>query len=240
LGAVSARRSQRGPVSAPLGTMSDDTADKLAFLVLGWLLGVIGPVLVDAIRRRRENALGRTAILTELSEFAGILATAAYGARMHLGTVDRAFLEWFKTALEQCATTARLQEFIPRVRTQLSWTDEELRVVAEHMATDVGKGTMLQHYPVPLLDARVAALWSFDNFFQRQLLEIRRNVSILDDVVDRSRKYFDLTFSKLEGDNYQLVNENLTQTYALYAERAMTIVDLIMALRVGRYVRSLA
>ena len=86
----------------------------------------------------------------------------------------------------------------------------------------------------PLLDARVSALWSFHTSCQRQLLEIRRNVAILDDVVDRSRKYFDMTFTKLEGNNYQLVTENLTQTYELYAERAMTIVDQIKSLRVGR------
>ena len=43
-----------------------------------------------------------------------------------------------------------------------------------------------------------------------------------------------MTFTKLEGNNYQLVTENLTQTYELYAERAMTIVDQIKSLRVGR------
>ena len=214
--------------------MSDDTIDKLAFLALGWLLGLLGPAVVDSIRRRRENTLGRAAILMELTELAGILATAAYGARMHLGNADRQFLEWLKATLESCATTPKLQEFIPRLRTQLSWTDDQLRVVAEHMSADDGTGKVLQHYPVPLLDARVSALWSFDTSFQRQLLEIRRNVSILDDVVDRSRKYFDMTFTKLEEDNHRLVTENLTQSYALYAERAMVIVDQIKSLRVHR------
>lgn len=214
--------------------MSDTTIDKLAFLALGWLLGLLGPVIVDGIKRRRENTLGRAAILTELTELTGILSTAAYGARMRLGTADRKFLEWLKITLEQNATTPELQEFIPRLRTQLSWTDDQLSAVAQHMSADEGKRTMLQHYPVPLLDSRVSALWSFDTSFQRQLLEIRRNVAILDDVVDRSRKYFDMTFTKLEGNNYQLVTENLTQTYELYAERAMTVVDQIKSLRVGR------
>jgi hypothetical protein len=211
-----------------------DTFEKLAFLALGWLLGLLGPIIVEAIKRRRENTLGRVAILTELTGLAGILATAAYGAHMSLGTADRKFLEWLKSTLEQLATTPKLMEFIPRLRTQLSWTDEELRAAAQYTSDDPGKGVMLQYYPVPLLDARVSALWSFDSSFQRQLLEIRRNVAILDDVVDRSRKYFDLTFTKLEDGNYQLVSENLTQTYALYAERAVAIVDQIKCLNVGR------
>jgi hypothetical protein len=214
--------------------MSDITFDKLAFLALGWLLGLLGPVIVDGIRRQRDNTLGRAAILTELTELAGILSIAAYGVRLRLGTADRKFLDWLKITLEQYATTPKLQEFIPRLNAQISWTDDQLSAAAQHMSADAGQGTMLQHYPVPLLDSRVSALWSFDTSFQRQLLEIRRNVAILDDVVDRSRKYFDMTFTKLEGNNYQLVTENLTQTYELYADRAITVIDQIKSLRVGR------
>ncbi|MEK8035026.1 hypothetical protein AACH06_29775 [Ideonella sp. DXS29W] len=211
--------------------MSPDTPEKIAFLFLGWLLGMLSPIVVDAIKRRRENTLGRSAILAELAELADILATAAYGAKMHAGTVDRSFLEWLKTYSEQHATIQSLQEFIPRLRTQLSWSDADLQKIASHMSADDGKGSMLQHYPIPLLDARVSALWTFDTSFQRQLLAIRRNVALLDDIVDRSRKYFDLTFSKLEGENYRLVTENLVQTYSLYASRAVQVVDQIVQLK---------
>jgi hypothetical protein len=48
--------------------MSGSTADKLAFLAFGWLLGLLGLIIVDSIKRRRENTLGRAAILTELTE----------------------------------------------------------------------------------------------------------------------------------------------------------------------------
>jgi hypothetical protein len=214
--------------------MPDSTIEKLAFLALGWLLGLLGPVIVDAIKRKRENTLGKAAILSELIELAGVLSIATYGARLRLGTADRQFLEWLKSTLEQYATTQKLQEFIPRLRTQLSWSDDQLRAVAHHMSADDGKGTVLQYYPIPLLDARVSALWSFDTSFQRQLLEIRRNFAILDDVVDRSRKFFDMTFTKLEGNNHELVAGNLTQTYEVYAERAMIIVNLIKSLKIAR------
>lgn len=207
--------------------MTEDSTVKIAFLFLGWLLGMLSPIIVNAITRRRENALGRTAILAELKEFACTLSIATYGARMSLGTVDRKFLEWFKTFLEQQAVTPNTQKFIPSLRTQLSWTDEEIKNAALHMADKNGKGTLLQRYSVPLLDARVSAIWTFETSFQRQLLEIRRNIAILDDVVDRSRKYFDLTFTKLEEANHKLVTENFNQACELYAERAEIIIDQI-------------
>jgi len=122
------------------------------------LLGLLGLIIVDSIKRRRENTLGRAAILTELTELAGIFATAAYGARMELGAVDCAFLEWLMVTLEQCATTPKLQAFVPRLRTQLSRTDGQLIAVAQHMAVEDGKGTMLQHYPAPLLQLQTLAV----------------------------------------------------------------------------------
>lgn len=92
-----------------------------------------------------------------------------------------------------------------------------------------GKGTVLQHYPVPLLDARVDAMMTFSTGFQRRLLQIRRNVALLDDLVDRARNYHDMTF-KVEGDNHGLVVGNQDQACSEYANRAKIIVDLIRSL----------
>ena len=210
--------------------MSEDSIEKLAFVAFGWLLALLAPVIVDANKRRRENDLGRLAIMSELRELGCMLSTAAYGARMRLGTVDRKFLEWLKCDLEHHASTPEFQAFVPKLRKQLCLTDGEMKAVAAHMSADDGKGTMLQKYPVPLLDARVSALWSFDTSLQRELLAIRQNLGMLEDVVDRSRKYFDMTFTKLEEENHRLVAENLEQTYALYAERAERIVRMIRKL----------
>jgi len=210
--------------------VSEDSVEKLTFLALGWLLGLVAPVIVDAIKRRRENKLGRLAMTSELRELGCMLSTAAYGARMRIGTADRRFLEWLKNDLEHHASTAELQAFLPNLSKQLSWTDDELKAVAAHMSAEDGKGTMLQKYLVPVLDTRVAALWSFETSFQRELLAIRQHLGLLDDIVDRSRKYFDMTFTKLEEDNYRLVTENLEQCYSLYAERAERIVTMIRKL----------
>ena len=210
--------------------MSDDTIEKLAFLALGWLLGLLAPVIVEGIKRRKENILGRKAILSELQELGCLLSTAAYGVRMKQGTVDRTFLEWIKSDLERYATSQEFQAFIPNLRTQLTWTDEDIKKVAHHTSSAEGQGTMLQHYPVPLLDSRVSAIWSFDTDFQRKLLAIRQNIALLDDLVERSRKYFDMTFTKLEGNNYQLVAGNQEQACSFYADRAIKIINMIRAL----------
>ena len=206
-----------------------DLPEKIALLFVGWLLGILGPIVVDVVRQRKENALGRGAILTELNELAAMLSLAAYTVRSDLGIVDRTFLEWIKKDLELHAKTPEVQKHITYFRTQLSWSDEEREKLSNHLVNRKGKATVMQHYPVPLLDARVSAMLSFSTKFQRQLLQIRRNVALLDDLVDRSRNYHDLTF-KVEGDNHRLVVENQNQACAEYANRAKLTVDLIRTL----------
>lgn len=206
-----------------------DLVEKIALLFVGWLLGLLGPVIVDSIRQRKEDTLGRAAILTELNELSSILSLAAYAVRTDLGTVDRAFLEWIKNDFELHAKTPEVQKHITYFSMQLSWSDEDRKRLSEHFANKKGKGTVLQHYPVPLLDSRVTAMLSFSTTFQRQLLQIRRNVALLDDLVDRARNYHEMTFT-VEGENHRLVVANQNQVCAEYADRAKTVVELIRSL----------
>ena len=201
--------------------------EKIAFLALGWLLGLLAPVIVDAIKRGRENALGRDAILSELREVGGVLAIAAYGARMHRGKVDRAFLQWLSTDLERHAVSEHLCAMIPSLRQQLLLSDQNIANGAKYFAGKDGVSSVLQRYPVPLLDARVAALWTFDTSFQRRLLVVRQKMHFLDDIVERFRRYHDMTFGPLDSNNYARVVENIDQAYDLYAERAIRTVNLI-------------
>jgi hypothetical protein len=207
-----------------------DLLEKLALLTIGWLLGLLGPIVVDAIRRRRENELGQRALMSELREVGTTLALAAYGIRMDQGKVDKTFVDWLKTDMERFAVSKDLQGLAPRLRTLLTIEDADLANLNQTTLKSPRKATMLQRVGAPLLDARVSALWTFDTTFQRKLLEIKHHLSLLDDLVDRSRKYFDLTFTKLEGDNYRLVQENLEQACAEYGRRAEMVVEKIRSL----------
>jgi hypothetical protein len=208
----------------------DEFLEKLTILVVGWLLGLLGPAIVDAIRRTRENKLGRKAILSELHEVGGVLAVAVFAVKSKQGTVDRAHLEWLKTYLERGKRTTAYTDWIGRLETQLSWSDEEIARNFTTMKVDDGKGTLLQRYPVPLLDSRVSALWSFDTSFQRRLLEIRQIMHRLDGLVDRTYKLHDMSFSNLDATNRALLSENVKGTAAFYAESAKHVVDKIAEL----------
>lgn len=204
--------------------------EKLSILLLGWLLGLLAPVITDVIRSRRENELGRQAVLSELGELGNTLALAAFGVRVDQGSLDRKFLEWLKSDMERFSISTEQQGVTLSLRHFVAMTDAELVQLSAASSQKPNKGTILQRYSAPLLDSRVNALWSFETSFQRKLLEIKHHMALLDDLVERSRKYFDLTFTKLEGDNHRLVAENHKQACFEYGRRAELLVGKIRTL----------
>ena len=93
--------------------MPADLFEKIALLFVGWLLGLLGPIIVESIKRKREDTLGRVAILSELKDLATTLALAAYGVHLRQGTFDRTFLEWLKADLEQHAIKLFPLKYLP-------------------------------------------------------------------------------------------------------------------------------
>ncbi len=89
---------------------------------------------------------------------------------------------------------------------------------------------MLQNYSAPLLDSRIAALWTFDTEFQRKLFSIRRNLSLLDGNVAQIKDYFRMTFDEPSSGNRRIIEKNMIQLYGSYTERAKMIVDHVREL----------
>ena len=213
--------------------MTDDTIEKLAIVAFGWLLGLLGPAVVDAIKRRRENKLGKAAIRAELQDVAHKIAMAVHYVHTTKATVDRPQLEWVKRHLERHAPvidTAE-SEFLKSVNRQLAMSDEELRAYVLATGSKGRKVVVLQKHSVPLLDSRVAAMWAFDNPAQRLLLEIRSRLAGLDDIVGRSRTFLDMSFGTLSTENRPLVEENYNQCIDVYVERGTRIVDQVAELK---------
>lgn len=200
--------------------------EPVALIFVGWLLGLLGPSIVDAIQQRKSNELGRAAILTELEEFATTIAAAAYRVRMSQGTLDREFLQEMKAVIDEHPQVAAVRRLKEGVETFLKLDDAQLSALSMHAAHPVGVGLGLQHYSVPLLDSRVAAFLNFKTPLQRQLLQLRREIALLDGLVDRAEKYLDLTYT-VSDHNHERASDSHASACADYSKRAMRIVKLI-------------
>lgn len=209
----------------------EDPLQAVLILLLGWLLGTLSPAIVDAIKSKKEAALSREAIENELDEFSSIILAACFRTKTSAGKIDRAYLDWQKSKLEANPNNGKAAKFLGMTNQLLAFPDDQIVSASQAMATAEAKATLLQKYAVPLLEHRISALQSFDTNFQTRLLEIRRNISLLDSIVDQSREFYRMTFVQMPDGNHDIIRANLKQTYSEYADRAKVIVDNIYALR---------
>lgn len=201
--------------------------DNLIILVVGWLLGLLAPVIVDAIKNSREVTNTYAAIKSELNEVAYRMVLASYYAAMHLGKVDHELLKWVRDSLVLYQGKEPTENIAKSVEKELSLTPELLAAFNAANAAKGLKALVLVKFAVPFVDARVTAFHSMASTVQIQLLSIRADVRLLDDLVDQSRTYFHLTFGRLEGTNYTIVVENLRGVYCQYMKRCRIAADRI-------------
>lgn len=210
----------------------DNQITSVLILLLGWLLGTLSPAIVDSIKSKREAALVRKAIENELSEFSSILLTACFRTSLSSGRVNKSFLDWQKIKLKADQSNEKSATFLAMTNQLLAFPENEIASATQKLTTAENRATLLQKYSVPLLDYHLSALQILDTNLQIKLLEIRRNISLLDSIVDQSREFYRMTFIQLPEGNHDIVRVNLKQTYGEYSERSKIIVDLIYELRV--------
>lgn len=213
------------------GNLMEDVRNSIFILVLGWLLGTLSPAIVDAIKSKREAELGRAAVDNELKDLASVLLAACFRVRSSSGKIDRPFLEWLKLNFERDADNAHSAKYLVLINTFLAARDQDIAEVVRLSAAADSRTQLLQKYPIPLLDFRMSAIQSFSTDVQVKLLQIRRNVSLLDAIVDQSREFYRMTFTPLANGNHELVRGNLNQSFDEYVERAKIVIDQIHELR---------
>lgn len=211
-----------------------ETLEAVLFVVLGWLLGLLSPLIVDAVRNRRRKREIAEGVRTELSELRFRCAMTLYGVYEYLGKWDRSFFSWLVEVLRDYhgEHTARRDNLFLAVKEFLKGTDDELSALAaarreEKPGTDIG----LRKYQVPYLDAHIDRLSYFSEAEQQKILEIRTQLAMLHELIDQSRDYFRLSFSVLPDDlNRPALESNMATTYNNIGERMRYICELCVGL----------
>jgi len=200
----------------------------LLFLLLGWLLGLFAPIIVDGIRRRRRMAQARSTISTELAEVRLKIAFTAFIIAKRFGTLDRPLLQWIKSIVDVYSGPHADQDKTNAIKRLLELSDEELAEIAEHSIAGPLGAIALKKFPTPFLDSHIGILLSLDGELQTLIIEIKAQIGLLNEHVEFSQFYFQKTFdSNLSHDNYKIIQQNLNDTYMQIYERARGNADLI-------------
>jgi len=207
---------------------------ELAYLLLGWLLGVLSPVISERVLvRYRRNEFIRTAI-QELQDLQFRMALLAYRVRSYLTTVDAEFAAWLQPILESYDGPEKDPRAIEGFRKLAGMKDEDRKAVQAALRRP-GQSPRLIPFELGYLPQQSSLLSNYPADFQRRVGEISSQLRILNAQADFTMRMFEKTFDPaIVEANRAVVLANLEEGYAKVAARAQIIATAIGELR-GRY-----
>lgn len=204
------------------------TLETVLFLLLGWLFGLLSPIIVDSIKRRHEIKEVKVALIIELQELQYTLMGMVFLIADHTGKYDRKLLEWMRPIAERYEGIHSTDSILKMVKSLLTLSNEQLAIAVEKSKGDSNKGLSLKKHFAPLLDSKIAQLGAFDQPFQNILLEVRSHLNMINEQIEHYYFYFNKTFdSSLTEENRVNIGKNMQGSYNVISEQARIVVDLI-------------
>jgi hypothetical protein len=204
---------------------------ELIYLLLGWLLGLLGPAIVERIRRKHRRRDLISSVVGELTELQFTLAFVAFQLRSKLATVTDEFLDWLMPIVDSYdgpGKNSRLAGMLVEVRAHSEAERRQIDILLQ----GEGRGLTLKKYEVPFLEGQAAELSICPLDFQRRVFRVKGQLNQFNQQVSYLQGQFEKTFDpSIVGANRENVERNLVEGYAAIAKIAEMIaraVDDIM------------
>ena len=201
----------------------------IVYLILGWLLGLCSPLIVERIRAHYREKELRKCFQTELIEARQRLLFLTYKLSIEYGNYDRDLLTWLKPILGDYEGPLPTLNIKKQIEEHLKLTDEELLQASEHVKEKwQGMGLSLKTLNLHFIDSHINDMSVLDAELLNKILDIKTRIHFMNESINMARFYYEKTFdSNLTDENHLILNKNLNSTYEDIGEMARWIVDKI-------------
>ena len=204
---------------------------ELPYLLLGWLLGLLSPRIIDTIKSkylRRELA---AAIRSEAEDLQYRVSISSFQLAQRFGKVDRDYLVWLKPRLLQYKGNEPVESIRKFVESLLEGTEDQLVAIAQHMRAGEGEGLSLKKFSANLIESNLGAIHNFPAEFQRCVHEFRNQISVLNQETDRAIESHRMTFdSSISEGNHKILVRDLNEKYTVIQGMCMRVSDRLQAI----------
>lgn len=190
-------------------------------VVIGWLLGLSNHWILRYFKKGDLQNM----ILSELENTSALLAITRYRIQMHLGNYNRNDLIWVKNAIEKSDDNS-LKNIQSTIEKLIKLDDAQIKVLALSRKAPANKSLTLKQFNIPLIKSALNELSVFDSKFQKGVLKIYHGINILNEEINLSKEYFDMTFipetMELNASN---IEKNINDSYENICKRCKWIIE---------------
>jgi len=198
---------------------------QIGLVILGWVLGLLSNPITEWIRRRRLKKSLAAAFGAEVLDVK-YRSVMAYAYLLSFTGGGRSEIKWTidkisaGTREEYRGVHASFSQLVTR-------SDQEIAdvMLTRRMQTQ-NKGVSLRRLDLPFLGAQLHQLDILDVRIQEQLLQLRTEVQIYNEIIEEVQRLNAMTFeTAITGGNREIVIENISKAEIGAAQRLRIIGD---------------
>lgn len=189
----------------------DRSVDVLS-IILGWLLGILSPVIVSRITRQYKRDDLYKGIMKEVDHIRERLLGNMHLLSHRTGSFDREIAKWLLEKYGELKTVnSNILESYKKI---LAADDAEFDAYKYHFLKSQDTGLTLQKFQLTFVNIHLLEFSLFSSEFQTEVFELKTRLEFLNSEIALAEKYFFMTFdSGLSQENLEIVKTDLTNKY---------------------------
>ncbi len=187
---------------------------EVLYLLLGWLLGLFGPGIVEHIRSHYDRRHLGVAIRTEALGIQKRLAVTSFRLAQTYGDMSRDYLVWLKQKLADPSQREGPANVLAAIDAMLLVPEAEFVSVVAQNRAQPGSALGLKRFTSSFIDTNLLSLNRFPTTYQSLVHEFRNQLDILNQEIEMAMSFHRMTFdSSLSVANHAAVSSELSKRY---------------------------
>jgi hypothetical protein len=196
------------------------------YVVLGWLLGLLGPRIIDSIKDHYDRRKLAIAIRSEAQTLQYRVAISGFHVAQKFGEVSKEYLNWLHPKLVQYQGNEPSAAILKHVEYLINAPDEQVQTLIEHLRAEKNGALSLKRFSCSLVDSSLESIQRFPIEYQKRIHEFRNHLNMLNEEIANAVEYHRMTFdSSMSSDNYDIVAAELVGKYRNIQEMCKRVAD---------------
>lgn len=188
---------------------------EILYILFGWLLGLLSPTIINAIKDSRDTKKFLVAAKSELSDLQFQLCITGMLLAQQYGELNRKYLVEAKNILNAYEGGDKPESILKFIDAMLEASEEDFNAMAAHLRADDGVGLSLKNHSTILIDSNAVQVSRLPIELQSKIYEFKTALNIYNQEVLLAKESMKLTYdSTLSDINHQRVTEGLSAKYA--------------------------
>ena len=204
---------------------------EVIYILFGWVLGILSPVIVDYISRSYSKKILRKTITSELKDVKIRLVLLPLRVNSHYGTVKKSLFKWIS---EQTQNFNDLEsQFDEEINLEVlnsmieKTSTEDLEAYYSTLKRDK-PAFHFKKMTISIMDSNLMNIGILDNELLTKLLDVKFQINAFNEEIQNVGEYLKMTFdSSMSDTNHQIIEKAIKDKNLIISEKAMLIVEKI-------------